>query len=673
MIIDAESFHKNMGRFYSELSDYRIGLSYDGKPVSASSWDFSFDAKKRVDAEVDWFEMTPEIKCNGVAIGESAWRSLLKGSGILEEGGRVQILDAKTQQIFNTLSTIYPITPKKKFGKKEIVRVPRLQILDWIALRNQGVSVVFSEEDEAVIKRLTEFTAIEATALPKKLTASLRPYQQEGYNWLAFLYRNRFGACLADDMGLGKTIQAISFLGGIHEGIITSAGADHSESASPVDCRKNSETCIFPSPNGAGTLGVPVGTPARGGCHLVVLPPSLLFNWESEIARFYPNLKVYFYTGREREIAFGGCDVVITTYGLIRRDIEQLKEIPFHVIIFDEAQAVKNITADTTAAARQLKGAFKITMTGTPMENHIGEYYSLIDLCLPGLLGDYDRFKSQIHLDSSPLLQTLVQRTRPFVLRRKKEAVLKDLPEKMETDVYLELTDRQKMLYQQTVAQIQIAIDNAYREKTASQAKIIALTAILKLRQLCITPRLLTHQEQEDSPKIDFLVERLRELIEESHSALVFSQFTSVLDIVQEALEAAGVPFLRLDGKTATTMRKELVQSFQEGKGPMVFLLSLKAGGQGLNLTKASYVFHLDPWWNPAVENQATDRAHRIGQTQKVSITRILMRHTIEEKMMVLKQRKLGLYEAVMGDPGQAGAGVLISRSDFDFLLAKIV
>jgi non-specific serine/threonine protein kinase len=462
---------------------------------------------------------------------------------------------------------------------------------------------------------------------------------------------------------LGKTIQAISFLGGIHEGIITSPAWERGDVVVPSVA--NGATCPARSSN--------LAPPARGGCHLVVLPPSLLFNWESEIARFYPNLKVYFYTGREREIAFGDCDVVITTYGLIRRDIEQLKEILFHVIIFDEAQAIKNITADTTAAARQLKGAFKITMTGTPLENHIGEYYSLIDLCLPGLLGEYDRFKSQVNLDSSPILQTLVQRTRPFVLRRTKEAVLKDLPEKMETDVYLELTDRQKALYQQTVAQIQIAIDNAYREKTSSQAKIIALTAILKLRQLCITPRLLTHQEQEDSPKIDFLVERLRELMEENHSALVFSQFTSALDIVQEAMEAAGVPFLRLDGKTATIMRKELVQSFQEGKGPMVFLLSLKAGGQGLNLTKASYVFHLDPWWNPAVENQATDRAHRIGQTQKVSITRILMRHTIEEKMMVLKQQKLGLYEAVMGDPVQAGAGVSISRSDFDFLLEKIV
>ena len=625
----------------------------------------------------------------------------------------IQILDSNTEQILRSLGAIYKMSEKRRFGKKEIVQVPRLQILDWIAFRNQGVSVLLSDADEALMTRLARFTKIEQTRLPKGLTATLRPYQKEGYDHLAFLYQNRLGACLADDMGLGKTVQAISLLGGIHEGIIgpadgVMASAPNAETFSPKHALTASATHeigpadgVIASATNAETFNpknavtssathevipavkaldyqngmIPFATngsdnpPApASGLHLVVMPPSLLFNWKDELTRFYPGLKVYFYTGKEREIPLDQ-DVILTTYGYMRRDIEKLKAVSFHVIIFDEAQAIKNILADTTCAARQLNGIFKLTITGTPLENHLGEYYSLIDLSLPGLLGEYDQFKSQINLEDVPTLETLIRRTRPFVLRRTKAAVLKELPEKTETDVYLTLTERQKTLYQQTVNQIRSDIEKAYQEKTSSQARIIALTAILKLRQLCISPRLLTREAREDSPKIDFLLGRLKELLDENHSALVFSQFTSFLDIVEESFIAKGIPFLRLDGNTATGKRKTLVQDFQEGERPTVFLLSLKAGGQGLNLTRASYVFHLDPWWNPAVENQASDRAHRIGQTQKVSITRILMRHTIEEKMMVLKQKKLALYEAVMGDPTEAGKGIAISRSDFDFLL----
>jgi len=390
------------------------------------------------------------------------------------------------------------------------------------------------------------------------------------------------------------------------------------------------------------------------------------------LVAFTRKLKCYQYVGKDRIAEFSAYDVVLTTYALVRRDINELKKHSFHVIIFDEAQAVKNIYADTTSAVRQLNGLFKLVMTGTPLENHLGEYYSLIDLALPGLLGEYDDFKSQIKLDDSPFLQVLIRRTRPFVLRRLKDSVLKELPPKVESDIYLDLTNEQKTLYQQTVALISSKINNAYREKTSAQAKIIALTAILKLRQICISPRLL-HPEADSnknhSPKMIFLLNQLQELREEGHSALVFSQFTRSLDLLEAELRPASIPFYRLDGSTPTKKRKHLVKEFQEGETPSVFLLSLKAGGQGLNLTKASYVFHLDPWWNPAVENQASDRAHRIGQIQKVSITRILMRHTIEEKMMVLKKKKLALYDAVMGDTQKGGNAYTISKSDFDFLL----
>lgn len=632
MTVPSEILHEKLPLFHAELAKSGIELLYNGKPMIHSTWDFSFDA--RASPGIDWFEIKPEIKCNGVALQEALWRDIFEGNGVVEKDGVVHILDDHARQILKSLGAVYKMAHKTKVGKREIVGVPRLQILDWITLRNQGIVVTLSDEDEALITRLTQFTKITPTRLPNKLVADLRPYQQDGYHWLAFLYQHRFGACLADDMGLGKTVQAINFFGGIKEGMIV--------------------------PQVSGVTGP----------HMIVLPPSLVFNWESEIARFYPSLKIHFYLGPERNTAsFNDCDVVITTYGLVRRDIEQLKAISFNVILFDEAQAIKNIYADTTCAVRQLKGYFKMVMTGTPLENHLGEYYSLIDLCLPGLLGEYTPFKSQIKLDASPVLPILLRRTRPFVLRRTKESVLKDLPPKTETDLYLEFTERQKLLYQQTVAEIRSTIDDAYQKKNHAQARIIALTAILKLRQLCLSPRLLTQNVAESSPKTDFLIGRLHELMEANHSALVFSQFTSFLDIVEEALKAADIPFSRLDGSTATGKRKGLVEGFQMGETPSVFLLSLKAGGQGLNLTKASYVFHLDPWWNPAVENQATDRAHRIGQTQAVSITRILMRHTIEEKMMVLKQKKMALYEAVMGDPETTGKEFSISKEDFDFLL----
>jgi SNF2 family DNA or RNA helicase len=403
--------------------------------------------------------------------------------------------------------------------------------------------------------------------------------------------------------------------------------------------------------------------------HLVVLPPSLLFNWESEIKRFCPDLKIFFYTGKERTASFDGFDVVLTTYGLVRRDIEKLKEIMFDVVIFDEAQAVKNLLADTTGAVRLLKAGFKLTMTGTPLENHVGEYYSIIDLAVPGLLGEYEKFKPLIKLEVSPALDLIIRRTRPFVLRRTKEMILKELPPKVETDIYLDLTDKQKALYKRTVDEVKSVVDRAYKTKTRAQAGIIALTAILKLRQICIAPRLVASSMRESSPKAEFLIEKLKELIDEGHGALVFSQFTKFLDILEEDLRRHGIDFLRLDGSTQVKRRKKIVGDFQSCNGSPVFLLSLKAGGQRLNLTRASYVFHLDPWWNPAVENQASDRAHRIGQKRHVTVTRLLMRHTIEEKMMALKSRKLQIYKAVMEGSVTGRKGVSITREDFDYLL----
>jgi len=630
MILTADRLYKHLPDLYSRLREHNISLLFKGKLVRSTKWDFSFDCRR--DSGIDWFEIRPEIKCDDQMIDNDLFRRALAGGGVVEGEEFIEILDQNSHEILNSIASLFREDKKSRGQAKEIVQVPRLRILDWIYLRNNGVKVKLPPEDEVLIERLTRFEKIEKRPLPDGLKAKLRHYQKDGYYWLSFLYEHRLGACLADDMGLGKTLQAISLLAGVKEGMVKPASAAH-------------------------------------GPHLIVLPPSLLFNWEREIERFYPDLKIHLYTGKERNTEFGGADVVLTTYGLVRRDIERLKKISFNVIIFDEAQAVKNIIADTTGAVRQLNGYFKLTMTGTPVENHLGEYFSILDLSLPGLLGDYDDFKAHIRLESSPALEVILRRTRPFVLRRTKEAILKELPPKTESDIYLELTDKQKALYKRTVDLVKATIENAYGSRTKAQAQIIALTAILKLRQLCVSPGLIDPEFNEASPKIEFLISKLKELMEEGHSALVFSQFTSFLDIVERDLKENDISFSRLDGSTAVGRRKKLVEGFQEGAGPKIFLLSLKAGGQGLNLTKASYVFHLDPWWNPAVENQASDRAHRIGQTNKVTITRILMRHTIEEKMMALKMKKLSLYKAVMEDGAQGRKGLSITKSDFDYLL----
>jgi len=634
MRIDPLVLFQRLPDLLEKLTAAGIALLYEDKPLRPIQWDCTVQVGRQDQkgTGINWFEIRPEIRCDGVVIDETEWRAAVRKGGMIDTGRGLRVLDGQTMERLRAIIGLTGDAPEdRKTG--QVVRVPRLQIFDWLALREQGIPVSLPAEDEAVLARLLGFERIEKPPLPKSLHAKVRPYQRDGYAWLAFLYEHRFGACLADDMGLGKTLQTICLLAAIEEGRIKSA---HEVK----------------------------------GPHLVVVPTSLLFNWEQELARFAPGLRVHVYSGSERTCDARDGEVVLTTYGLARRDIDMLEQMAFHVIVFDEAQAVKNIQADTTGAVRRLKGRFKIALTGTPLENHLGEYFSVIDLCVPGLLGEYDRFKADLKRVAGPALDRVLRRTRPFILRRTKAEILKDLPPKIEHDVFLELTDRQKALYQQTVDQVRSTIDEAYRSKTSGQAQLIALTAILKLRQVCLSPRLLTNQADETSPKLSFLVERLHVLREEGHSALVFSQFTSFLDLVQEMCTRHGLLYHRLDGSTAPTARKARVMAFQTGEQPSVFLLSLKAGGQGLNLTRASYVFHLDPWWNPAVERQASDRAHRIGQRQTVSIERILMRHSIEEKMVALKQRKLELYDAVMAGVVRGSRQGVLTKADFDFLLS---
>jgi non-specific serine/threonine protein kinase len=605
-----------------------FSLLLGGDLLATADWDFALDATS---SAIDWFELRPEIRCNGELLSGEELQQLADG-GILRRDGRLILIDDLSARILTMLAGSVSTAWRKKKGPQQAVRIPRLQILDWLQLRSHGVTVRLSPDDARILESLLNFGNIPERPLPPGLTGTLRPYQRDGYRWLGFLYEHRFGACLADDMGLGKTIQGISLLTGIADGVIATA-------AHP-------------------------GTP-----HLIVVPPSLLFNWEGEIARFFPGASVLTYTGQRRSTeAFNRHDIILTSYGIVQRDIEQLAAHRFNVIIYDEAQLVKNLQAATTSAARRLVGSFKLSLTGTPVENRIDEYYAILDLCLPGLLGTPEEFRRSTVNRAQGGIDTLLRRTRPFVLRRNKQLIAADLPDKIETDIHLELSPRQKAIYQRTIEEVRRQIDDAFANRSPGQARIIALTAILRLRQICLTPALAIPGASDASPKLDFLLEQLAELRDEGHSVLVFSQFTSYLDIVEAGLKRHHLPFLRLDGSTPVPHRKKLVNDFQNSEHPTVFLISLKAGGKGLNLTRATYVYHLDPWWNPAVENQASDRAHRIGQTRQVTITRLIMRHTIEEKMMALKEQKLTLYRAIL-EEGTAGGGAGLTREDFDFLL----
>ena len=573
---------------------------------------------------IDWFELHPTVRMHGRTLTGEEWLEIIRQEGVIWTDEGLAVVEADDLDLLSSMHDLVDASDPLEQG---IVQVGRLEIFKWIELKQRGMAIEFPDEMAAMFSALANFETLPEVALPKKLKATLRPYQHQGYAWLAFLYTHRFGACLADDMGLGKTLQTIALLAAIKEGVVASA--------------------------------------SRGKLpHLVVVPSSLVFNWCHEIAHFYPQLSVYEYLGSDRKEKFGDADVVITTYGTLARSAKKLKNRAFDIAVFDEAQSIKNIRAERTGAARSINASFKLCLTGTPVENHVGEYYSIMDLAVPGLLGSYGEFARR-----DDAVEMAVSRTRPFILRRTKDAILTELPPKVEHEIHLELSPLQKECYTRTVAEVKAEVAEAFEGNTSGQASIVALTALLRLRQVCVSPAIHDKTIDELSPKLDFLGTRLTQLGEEGHAALVFSQFTRSLDLIEEHLDKQGVKYLRLDGKVPVKKRKALVESFQKTDGPPVFLISLKAGGVGLNLTRASYVYHVDPWWNPAAENQASDRAHRMGQQQTVFVTRLIMRHTVEEKIMLLKQEKQAIFDAIVSGAGDKSSGSALSREDFAFLL----
>ncbi|MFA6311269.1 MAG: DEAD/DEAH box helicase [Sterolibacterium sp.] len=488
-------------------------------------------------------------------------------------------------------------------------------------------------------RRLRDFSGI-AEALPAPgFKATLRPYQQTGLNWLQFLRSYGLAGILADDMGLGKTVQTLAHL--------------HLE--------KSSGRADRPS--------------------LVILPTSLITNWRSEAQQFAPDLKMLTLHGPERAARFhemAGADVILTTYPLLVRDQQALLAQDYHLLILDEAQFVKNPKAQSHRVARQLKARHRLSLTGTPLENHLGELWAQYHFLLPGLLGDVRRFATTFRTPiekqgDNERRQQLAERVRPFLLRRTKEQVLTELPPKTEIIRWVELAGSQRDLYES----LRLAFDKKLRQVLASrgvaQSQIMILDALLKLRQACCDPRLVKLHgaghatRQHESAKLDLLLEMLTELLAEGRHVLLFSQFTSMLALIEEELARRGIDYLKLTGQTKD--RDTPIRRFQAGEVPL-FLVSLKAGGTGLNLTAADTVIHYDPWWNPAGEEQATARTHRIGQDKAVFVYKLLTQGTVEEKILALQDRKRGLADNLL-----AGVGTqqhLITATDLDVLFQPI-
>ena len=572
----------------------------------------------------DWFEVRPEIRLSDEDITDFAMNGGF-GRVVRTKDGLV-VLD---EEQAGRVDALRGLASRSRSKTKGTLQIPPLAVFEWLHLRRRGVELRLPEEDRPVLESLAAFREIPSAPRPAGITVEPRDYQLDGYDWLAFLYRHRFGACLADDMGLGKTLQTILLMAAVKEGRLPA------------------------HPGGAGHP------------HLVVVPASLVFNWTAEIRRFAPALKVHECVGSGRSHNYGGADVVVTTYDLVRRDLGRIEKSKFHFLVLDEAQAVKNPKAARTRAVGKVKAAFRICLTGTPVENHIGELQTILHLALPGLFDGIppDRRRGQA------FTAQILDRSRPFILRRAKEAVLTQLPPKTESVITLELTPAQRAFYMREAKAVRGEIDEAYSGMPAANAGVVALAALMRLRQICVSPALLSRAPTGESPKFQYLRETLEELREEGHSALVFSQFVKALDLMEAPLRRAGLDILRLDGGTPAQNRRKHVEAFQASATPKVFLISLKAGGVGLNLTRATYVFHVDPWWNPAVENQASDRAHRIGQTRNVFIQRLIMRHTVEEKIQELKERKSALYRQLFGDDPAAAGGSKLTREDFAFLL----
>jgi SNF2 family DNA or RNA helicase len=562
----------------------------------------------RVSRKNDWFSLEGEVKVSEDRVVNMKTLlelvSTAKSNGQFIELGEGQFL-ALTKQLAKKLKALSDFADPQKDGSLRFHPLAAGAIDDFTSEIDQ---LEADKHWKAHLKKLKNLSTINAE-LPTTFNAELRPYQLDGYQWLMRLADWGVGACLADDMGLGKTVQALAML----------------------------------------------VSRAEQGTALVVAPVSVCRNWEREARRFAPTLNpIIFRDGDRAEMVknLQPFDVLICTYDLMQRESEMLKAVKFSTIILDEAQAIKNYTTKRTKVAMELQGDFRVITTGTPVENHLGELWSLYNFINPGLLGSIGHFQERFgnpidktgNREKKTHLKKLIQ---PFILRRKKNDVLDDLPAKTEITLSVSLSEGERAFYETLRRNAVESLENIKDVGDGSkQLKILA--ELMRLRRACCNPNLVNPELGLKSSKLELFAETVEELLDNGHKALVFSQFVGHLALLKEWIESKGIKYQYLDGSTTPQKREEAIAAFQSGRGGDLFLISLKAGGTGLNLTAADYVIHTDPWWNPAVEDQASDRAHRIGQTRPVTIYRLITENTIEEKILQLHAHKRDLADSLL-------------------------
>ncbi len=602
-----------------------MGLSDRGWQVVAhgkqmrSPGEFKFE----ISSGTDWFDLEAEVHFGQFT---ASLPTLLQA--IREEKSFVVLDDGSRGLLPEEWIARYQRLAHLGDEQQDLLRFSKSQAILLDALLAEQEQVTVDRNFSQLIENVRNFDGITPLGEPEGFQGELREYQRDGLGWMKFLRDFDFAGCLADDMGLGKTVQVLAML-----------QAQRREPGSPAEvCRPS----------------------------IVVVPKSLVFNWIDEAARFTPELRVLNYTGIQRQELLNSLsehDIVVTTYGTLRRDIAEIKTIPFEYAILDESQAIKNSTSQAFKACRLLQAKYRLAMTGTPIENHLGELWSLFEFLNPGMLGSPRTFRQITSKTQDESLAWLGNSLRPFILRRTKKQVLKELPDKTEQTLYCEMSHREARHYKELKEYYRANIGQRVGEVGIKKAKIHVLQALMRLRQAACDSRLLNPQEEAIGSKIELLVSQLTEVLEEGHKALVFSQFTSLLALVRKEIDQQGWNYEYLDGKTRN--REECVKRFQGDDDCRLFLISLKAGGHGLNLTAADYVYILDPWWNPAVEAQAIDRAHRIGQTKSVMAYRLITRGTVEEKIVKLQQTKRELADAIVS----ANEGLISSLSMDDLQL----
>ncbi len=619
--VNVEIARRDLGRAVRELVESGWNVFADGSKVRQAG-----GLRFRVSSDVDWFQVHTDVDFEGRSVSfPELLRALERGDSTVRlDDGSLGILPEEWLEQIGMISGLGTATEDGlRFSTSQAA------LLDALLATQENVEL--DQGFEAMRERFRNFSGLEEVPVPASFVGELRGYQREGLAWMKFLSDFNFGGCLADDMGLGKTVQFLAML------------------------LRRMDDVKTPPPS------------------LVVVPRSLMFNWSSECARFAPNIRVMEYTGMERanlRTEFGRHHLILTTYGTIRRDIAVLKDIDFDYVVLDEAQTIKNPSSQIARATRLLKSNFRLALSGTPIENNAGDLWSIFEFLNPGMLGRSTAFRTHIADPESRESRELVAKgLRPFILRRTKKQVAAELPDRLEETIVCDMEPEQRRLYDELRLHYRDSLLGLVQEQGIARTRMHVLEALLRLRQAACHPALLKRgDESETYAKLDVLIPHLQELISEGHKALVFSQFTSMLSIVREHLDKQGVTYEYLDGKTRD--RKSRVERFQEDENCQVFLISLKAGGLGLNLTAADYVFLLDPWWNPAVEAQAIDRAHRVGQTRTVFAYRLICRDTVEEKIAELQKQKRELADAILA--GDETSNVLkdLSVEDLELLFS---